>query len=117
MAEELAREPTVPRENTYMEIERPLVASLVNSPRAVQIKVAIMTQDGDRVISNMKKHESDIRSEMLEVMREVDERAISAPGFREDLAEMLKVATNSVLEKYEDFGGVEAVMFTEFDVQ
>ena len=117
MAEELAREPTVPRENTYMEIERPLVASLVNSPRAVQIKVAIMTHDGDRVISNMKKHESNIRSEMLDVMRNVDESAISAPGFREDLAEMLKVATNSVLEKYEDFGGVEAVMFTEFEVQ
>ena len=119
MAEELARKPTerLRFENTYMEIERPLVASLMNSTKVVQIKVAIMTHDRDRVISNMKKHESDIRSEMLEVMREVDESALSAPGFRKNLAEKLKVATNLVLEKYEDFGGVEEVMFTEFEVQ
>ncbi len=119
MAEELARKPTKsPRfENTYMEIERPLVASLVNSTKVMQIKVAIMTHDGDRVISNMKKHESNIRYEMLDVMRNVDESALSAPGFRKNFAEKLKVATNLVLEKYEDFGGVEAVMFTEFEVQ
>jgi len=33
------------------------------------------------------------------------------------LAEQLKLAVNSVLERYEDFGGVEEVMFTEFVVQ
>ncbi len=125
-AEELARgpdketldSPELTRfENTYMEIERPLVANIVNSRKVMQIKVAIMTHYDDRVISNMEKHAFAVRSEMLDVIRKVDEGTLNKPGFRKDLSERLKVAVNSVLERYEDFGGVEAVMFTEFVVQ
>ena len=104
-------------ENTYMEIERALVANIVNSRKVMQIKVAIMTHYDDRVVANMEKHEFAIRSEMLDVMRKIDEARLSDPNFRADLAEQLKLAVNSVLEKYEDFGGVEEVMFTEFVVQ
>ncbi len=104
-------------ENTYMEIERPLVANIVSSRKVMQIKVAIMTHYDDRVVANMEKHEFAIRSEMLDVMRKIDEARLSDPNFRADLAEQLKLAVNSVLEKYEDFGGVEEVMFTEFVVQ
>ena len=104
-------------ENTYMEIERPLVANIVNSRKVMQVKVAIMTHYDDRVVANMEKHEFAIRSEMLDVMRKIDETRISEPNFRSDLAEQLKIAVNSVLERYEDFGGVEEVMFTEFVVQ
>jgi flagellar FliL protein len=104
-------------ENTYMEIERALVANIVNSRKVMQIKVAIMTHYDDRVVANMEKHEFAIRSEMLDVMRKIDETRLSDPNFRADLAEQLKLAVNSVLEKYEDFGGVEEVMFTEFVVQ
>ena len=104
-------------ENTYMEIERPLVANIVNSRKVMQVKVAIMTHYDDRVVANMEKHEFAIRSEMLDVMRKIDETRISEPNFRSDLAEQLKLAVNSVLERYEDFGGVEEVMFTEFVVQ
>ncbi|MFL2502414.1 MAG: flagellar basal body-associated protein FliL [Luminiphilus sp.] len=104
-------------ENTYMEIERPLVANIVNSRKVMQVKVAIMTHYDDRVVANMEKHEFAVRSEMLDVMRKIDETRISEPNFRSDLAEQLKIAVNSVLERYEDFGGVEEVMFTEFVVQ
>jgi flagellar FliL protein len=104
-------------ENTYMEIERALVANIVNSRKVMQIKIAIMTHYDDRVVANMEKHEFAIRSEMLDVMRKIDEARLSEPNFRADLAEQLKLAVNSVLEKYEDFGGVEEVMFTEFVVQ
>jgi flagellar FliL protein len=65
----------------------------------------------------MEKHAFAIRSEMLDVMRKIDETRLAEPNFRGDLAEQLKIAVNSVLEKYEDFGGVEEVMFTEFVVQ
>jgi flagellar FliL protein len=125
-AEELAKGPSKETldspeltrfENTYMEIERPLVANIVNSRKVMQIKVAIMTHYDDRVVANMEKHEFAIRSEMLDVMRKIDETRISEPNFRSDLAEQLKIAVNSVLERYEDFGGVEEVMFTEFVVQ
>jgi flagellar FliL protein len=104
-------------ENTYMEIERPLVANIVSSRKVMQIKIAIMTHYDDRVVANMEKHEFAVRSEMLDVMRKIDEARLSDPNFRADLAEQLKLAVNSVLEKYEDFGGVEEVMFTEFVVQ
>ena len=125
-AEELAKGPSKETldspeltrfENTYMEIERPLVANIVNSRKVMQVKVAIMTHYDDRVVANMEKHEFAIRSEMLDVMRKIDETRISEPNFRSDLAEQLKIAVNSVLERYEDFGGVEEVMFTEFVVQ
>jgi flagellar FliL protein len=125
-AEELAKGPSKETldspeltrfENTYMEIERPLVANIVNSRKVMQIKVAIMTHYDDRVVANMEKHAFAIRSEMLDVMRKIDETRLSDPNFRADLAEQLKIAVNSVLEKYEDFGGVEEVMFTEFVVQ
>ena len=125
-AEELAKGPSKETldspeltrfENTYMEIERPLVANIVNSRKVMQIKVAIMTHYDDRVVANMEKHEFAIRSEMLDVMRKIDETRISEPNFRSDLSEQLKIAVNSVLERYEDFGGVEEVMFTEFVVQ
>ena len=76
-----------------------------------------MTHYDDRVVANMEKHEFAIWSEMLDVMRKIDETRISEPNFRSDLAEQLKIAVNSVLERYEDFGGVEEVMFTEFVVQ
>ncbi|MAV68852.1 MAG: flagellar protein [Cellvibrionales bacterium TMED122] len=125
-AEELAKGPSKETldspeltrfENTYMEIERPLVANIINSRKVMQVKVAIMTHYDDRVVANMEKHEFAIRSEMLDVMRKIDETRISEPNFRSDLAEQLKIAVNSVLERYEDFGGVEEVMFTEFVVQ
>jgi flagellar FliL protein len=125
-AEELAKGPSKETldspeltrfENTYMEIERPLVANIVNSRKVMQIKVAIMTHYDDRVVANMEKHAFAVRSEMLDVMRKIDETRLSEPNFRADLAEQLKIAVNSVLEKYEDFGGVEEVMFTEFVVQ
>jgi flagellar FliL protein len=125
-AEELAKGPSKETldspeltrfENTYMEIERPLVANIVNSRKVMQIKVAIMTHYDDRVVANMEKHAFAVRSEMLDVMRKIDETRLAEPNFRGDLAEQLKIAVNSVLEKYEDFGGVEEVMFTEFVVQ
>ena len=125
-AEELAKGPSKETldspeltrfENTYMEIERPLVANIVNSRKVMQIKVAIMTHYDDRVVANMEKHAFAIRSEMLDVMRKIDEGKLAAPNFRSDPAEQLKISVNSVLERYEDFGGVEEVMFTEFVVQ
>jgi len=125
-AEELARgpqkqtldSPELTRfESTYMEIERPMVANIVNSRKVMQIKVAIMTHYDDRVVANMEKHAPAIRSEVLDVIRKVDERQLNDPNFRGRLASEIKISMNAVLEKYEDFGGVEEVLFTEFVVQ
>jgi flagellar FliL protein len=66
-------------ENTYMEIERPLVANIVNSRKVMQIKVAIMTHYDERVVANMEKHAPAIRSETLDVIRKVDEQILNQP--------------------------------------
>ena len=125
-AEELARGPDkvsidAPKlqrfKNSYLEIEAPLVANILNSRKVMQVKVAIMTHYDDRVIANMETHAFAVRSEMLDVLRKVSESELAKDDFRKKLAEDLKMATNSVLERYEYFGGVEEVLFTEFVVQ
>ncbi|MEY2782458.1 MAG: hypothetical protein RLZZ95_85, partial [Pseudomonadota bacterium] len=39
------------------------------------------------------------------------------PDFRVELAKRIRDAMNTLLEKYEDFGGIEEVYFTNFLVQ
>ncbi len=105
-----------PYDSVYHEIERPLVVSIPNSTKVMQFKVAVRTLR-ERTVDDMEKHQYAIRSEILDVMRKIDETQISEPNFRSNLAEQLKIAVNSVLEKYEDYLGVEEVMFTEFIIQ
>ena len=54
---------------------------------------------------------------MLDIMRQSAEAEVSKAEFRKELAVKLKDVMNSMLEEYEDFGGIEEVMFTAFVVQ
>jgi flagellar FliL protein len=76
-----------------------------------------MTHYDDRVIKNVKTHELALRAGILDVMRQKTESDLLKPDFRKALAEDVKLVINSLLEKYEGFGGIEDVMFTEFIVQ
>jgi flagellar FliL protein len=104
-------------ESRYKEMSRPLVANLAGSRKVMQVTIAIMTHYDDRVINNMEKHEFALRSAALDVLRQVTESELERPVFRIELAEKLRLALNAVLERYEDFGGIEQVLFTEFVVQ
>jgi flagellar FliL protein len=53
----------------------------------------------------------------LNTLRQVTEADLAEASFRPDLAILLKTEMNAVLEKYEDFGGIEEVYFTNFVVQ
>jgi len=50
-------------------------------------------------------------------MRQLTEDDLIKPDFRRDLAASIRTEVNAVLEKYEDFGGIEEVYFTTFVVQ
>jgi flagellar FliL protein len=50
-------------------------------------------------------------------MRTTVDSDLSKPEFRKDLAVRIRDVMNTVLEKYEDFGGIEDVYFTSFIVQ
>ena len=104
-------------EQSYFQLPKPLVANIANSRKVMQATVAIMTHYDSRVVENVDKHDFPLRFAMLSVMRLVTEDDITSANFQTDLAEKLKIEMNAVLESLEDFGGIEAVYFTEFVVQ
>ena len=104
-------------ENSYMELEKPLVSNLTNTRKVIQLNLAIMTHYDERVFKNAKKHEFALRSVALDVMRQMTEADLSKPDFRKELASKIREEMNAVLQKYEDFGGIEEVYFTSFVVQ
>jgi flagellar FliL protein len=104
-------------ENHYMEIEKDMLANLTNSRKVIQVQLAIMTHYDDRVFKNVKKHEFALRSAALDVMRQTTEAELGQSDFRKNLAEKIRLELNAVLEKFEDFGGIEEVYFTSFVVQ
>ena len=101
----------------YFALEKPLLSNIAGSRKVMQVQLTVMTHYDDRVIKNMKTHELPIRAALLDVMRQSTESDIAQPDFRKTLAENLRLTINSLLEKYEGFGGIEEVHFTEFVVQ
>ena len=115
---QIKSEPDVTKfESRYKEMSRPLIANVAASRKVMSVTVAIMTHYDDKVLTNMDKHEFALRSASLDVLRQVTEADIDKPTFRIELAEKIRLAMNSVLERYEDFGGIEQVLFTEFIIQ
>jgi len=53
----------------------------------------------------------------LDILRQVPESELNKPEFRVELARKIRDAMNTLLEKYEDFGGIEEVLYTNFVVQ
>jgi flagellar FliL protein len=101
----------------YYALEKPLLSNVAGSRKVMQVTLTIMTHYDDRVIKNVKTHELALRAGILDVMRQKTESDLLKPDFRKALAEDVKLVINSLLEKYEGFGGIEDVMFTEFIVQ
>ncbi len=101
----------------YYALEKPLLSNLSGSRKVMQVTLPILTHYDDRVIKNVKTHELALRAGILDVMRQKTEADLREADFRKQLAEEVRLTINSLLEKYEGFGGIEEVMFTEFVVQ
>jgi len=104
-------------EKNYMQMHKELMTNITGSKKVMVVQVALMTHYDQRVFDNVKKHDFAIRSSMLDVLRQTTEAELARSDFRKNLAEKLKVVMNEVLEKNEDFGGIEDVFFTSFVVQ
>jgi flagellar FliL protein len=104
-------------EQTYFEIESEMTSNLNNSSKVMQVKVYIMTHYDERVIAHMEKHDMPVRSALMRIMASKTEADLARPTFRKELAEEFRLEINSILERLEDFGGVESVGFTAFVVQ
>jgi flagellar FliL protein len=104
-------------EYTYMQIEREFLVNLSGSKKVMSVQLAVMTHYDERVFENVKKHEFALRSVIMDVMRQTQEAELTKPEFRKELAAKIRDSMNTLLEKYEDFGGIEDIYFTNFIVQ
>ena len=104
-------------EYTYMQIEREFLVNVSGSKKVMSVQLAVMTHYDDRVFENVKQHDFAIRSAVMDVMRQTTDADLVKPEFRKELAVKIRDSINTLLEKYEDFGGIEEVHFTNFIVQ
>jgi len=104
-------------EYSYLQLDKDFLVNLMSSKKVMSIQIAIMTRYDDRVFENVKKHELILRGVMLDILRMTTETDLTKPDFRKDLADKLRDAMNTELEKYENFGGIERLVFTGFVVQ
>ena len=104
-------------EYTYLQIEREFLVNVSGSKKVMSVQIAVMTHYDDRVFENVKKHDFAIRSAVMDVMRLTTDADLVKPDFRKELAVKIRDSMNSLLEKYEDFGGIEEIHFTNFIVQ
>jgi len=104
-------------EYTYMQIEREFLVNVSGSKKVMSVQIAVMTHYDDRVFENVKKHDFAIRSAVMDVMRLTTDAELAKPEFRKELAVKIRDSINTLLEKYEDFGGIEEIHFTNFIVQ
>ena len=112
------KSPETPRfDFTYFQLEREFLVNLAGSRKVMSVQIAVVTRYDQRVIDNVKKHEFALRSVVMDVMRVTTESDLAKPDFRKELSVRIRDAMNSLVEKYEDFGGIEDVYFTSFIVQ
>ncbi|NBQ54390.1 MAG: hypothetical protein EBU49_12545, partial [Proteobacteria bacterium] len=112
------KSPNSPRfDYTYHQLTKEFLVNLTGSRKVMSVQIAIMTRYDERVVENVKKHEFALRSVVMDVMRQTNEADLPKPDFRKDLAVKIRDAMNTLIEKYEDFGGIEDVYFTSFIVQ
>ncbi len=104
-------------EYSYYQIEKPFLVNLTGTKKMMSLQLAVMTRYDDRVFGNIKKHEFALRSEVMDQMRLVTEAELIKPEFRKELAAKIRNTMNSLLERYEDFGGIEEIYYTSFVVQ
>jgi flagellar FliL protein len=102
---------------SYFKLENDFLSNLTGSRKVMSVQIAIMTRYDQRVLDNVQKHELALRSVILDVMRQTVDADLSKPDFRKELAVRIRDVMNTLLEKYEDFGGIEEVYFTTFVTQ
>ena len=104
-------------EQSYQEMKSKFTVNVPNSKKYLQFSLSVMTHYDEKVLGNVDKHQTALRSAILQVVRQKPvETYNSEDGMASVLIE-IKEAMNGVLMGYEDFGGIEEVFFTEFVVQ
>lgn len=101
----------------YHRFETPFTSNVSQSRMVMQLSISLMTHYDQLVIDNVVNNVDAIRASINEALSETTESEVMMPNFRQVLEERLRIRINAMLERLEDFGGIETVLFTEFLVQ
>ncbi|MEH6757814.1 MAG: flagellar basal body-associated FliL family protein [Parasphingorhabdus sp.] len=102
---------------SYYPVKTPFTSNLKNSNHFAQISLSITTYYDERVLENIKEHETALRSAILLTLADQEMEALATHQGKENLQQLLTDAINKVLDEKTGFGGVNNVYFTSFVVQ
>jgi flagellar protein FliL len=104
-------------EITYFPIEQQFTSNLADGESFVQIGLSLSTYYDGRMIANIKRQMTPIRSAILTVLSTQNAAVISSLEGRALLQGQLTRAVNQVLREKEGFGGVDNVYVTSMVIQ
>lgn len=102
---------------TYYPMEEPFTSNLKNSHNFAQLSISIATYYDERVLENIREHETAIRSTILMTLAEQEVDALSTHQGKKKLQQLLTDAINNMLDEKTGFSGINNVYFTSFVVQ
>jgi len=104
-------------EQSYQDFKAKFTSNVPGSKKYVQFSLSVMTYYDERVLGNVDKHEIALRSAVLSLVAQEPIETYQNAESMDKLREKIKFELNRVLMKYEDFGGIEEVYFTELVLQ
>jgi flagellar FliL protein len=102
---------------TYFQMQAPFTSNMADSDAFAQISIAISTYYDMRVIEALKTHEMAIRSQVLMLLAQQPQEALSTPQGKQDLQKKIRIVINDMLKQKTGYGGVDNVYFTNFVIQ
>jgi len=102
---------------TYFQLQAPFTSNMSDTDAFAQISIAISTYYDLRVIDAIKTHEMAIRSQVLMMLAQQPEEALSTPQGKQALQGKIKGIINDILKQKTGYGGVDNVYFTSFVIQ
>lgn len=104
-------------EITYVPIEQAFTTNLADGSGFLQVGISLSTYYDGRMVANVQRQMTPIRSAVLMVLAEQDPALISTSHGKQALQRQLTAAVNQVLRDKEGFGGVDNVYFTSMVIQ
>jgi flagellar protein FliL len=104
-------------EATYIPLEQNFTANLANGAGFVQLGLSLSTYYDGKVVANVKRQMTPIRSAILLVLSEQDSMLLATPQGKQALQKDLTASINTVLRDKEGFGGVDNVYFSTLVIQ
>jgi flagellar FliL protein len=116
-AEKKPKEPPIVAPLEYVEIDNNFTATLKDTGRYIQLRIAISTNGGPPVVEAVGRHRVAIIAAVLSVLADTSEADLNAPGGHDRLARQMRMAINDVLQRKSGLAGVDDVFITSFIVQ